>query len=422
MDQRIEIMPQVWLRAICTDRFKSACLSFSLLRPLRREEAAKNALVANVLLRGTQMHPDLRSISQVLDLYYGAGLGPLVRKNGELQTCGVFLSFMEDRFALPGDQVLEPMLEFLGEVLFQPRLEGGAFVPEFVAGEKQNLINTMEALLNDKRSYADRQMLRAMCREDSFGVSRLGEPEDVAEIDPAALYAHYQSLLAHSPIEIFYAGSATPERVAALLRRVLQPLPRGDMDLSAWKPMRKTRQTQYLEETMGVTQAKLSMGFTTGITTRDKEFPTLMVFNALYGAGVTSKLFVNVRERLSLCYYADSSVFGSKGILAVSSGIETGKYAMAKDEILRQLEVCCAGEITGQELEAAKRAICSSLRTVSDSPGRMEDFAMFGRLSGFPLSVSEYEAAVQAVTADQVAAVARQIRLDTIFLLKGAPV
>lgn len=420
MDQRIEIMPQVWLRAIPTDRFKSACLSFSLLRPLRREEAAKNALVANVLLRGTQKHPDLRSISQLLDLYYGAGLGPLVRKNGEIQTCGLFLSFLEDRFALPGDQVLEPVLEFLGEVLFQPRLEGGAFVPEFVAGEKQNLINTMEAMLNDKRAYADRQMLRAMCRDDSFGVPRLGEAEDVPEIEPASLYAHYRSILAHSPVEIFYAGSASPERVAALLRRVLQPLPRDTMDLTGWKPMQKTQNPQYLEETMDVNQAKLSMGFTTGITTREKEFPTLMVFNALYGAGVTSKLFLNVRERLSLCYYADSTVFGSKGILVVSSGIETGNYAVARDEIMRQLEACCDGEITEQELEAAKQAICSSLRTVADSPGRMEDFAMFGRLSGFPLSVSEYEAAVQAVTAEQVAQVARRIRLDTIFLLKGA--
>ena len=422
MEQKIELFSGVCLRGVQTGRFKSACLSCSFLRPLRREEAAKNALLANVLIQGTQTHPDLQSISRALDGLYGASLGPLVRKNGQIQTWGFYLSFLEDRFALEDDRVLEPVTELLGEVLLRPRLEGGVFVPAWVEREKENLISTIEAAVNDKRVYADRQMLRAMCRDDGFGIPRLGEPEDVAAVTPEELYRHYLRVLGASQVELFYAGSAPLETVAELLRRALAGLPRQAADPLPFAPMCRRAEPQYLEETMELTQGKLAMGFTTGITTQDPRFPALMVWNALFGGDLTSKLFQNVREKLSLCYYASSSVYGAKGIVTVSSGIDTGNYEKARDEILRQLEACRAGEITQAELRAAQEAICSSLRTIADAAGRMEDFALFRLLSRFPLDRAGYRDAVLAVTADQVAKIAAQVELDTIFFLKGASV
>lgn len=170
---------------------------------------------------------------------------------------------------------------------------------------------------------------------------------------------------------------------------------------------------------MNLTQGKLSMGFTTGITTRDPDFPALMVFNALFGADMTSKLFMNVREKLSLCYYVSSSVHGAKGIITVSSGIDTDNYQKTVDEILHQLEQCRRGQISDEELQAAKEAICSSLRTIPDSIGQMEDFAAFRLLTGFPLEPEAYMEAVRAVTREDAARMARSVRLDTTYFLKG---
>lgn len=163
-----------------------------------------------MLIQGTEDHPDLQSISQALDSLYGASLGPLVRKNGDIQTWGFYLSFLEDRFALEGDRVLEPMAELLGEVLLRPRLVEGALDPRYVEREKENLISTIETSLNDKRVYAERQMLRAMCREDSFGIPRLGDAADVAAVTPEELYRHYRQTLGTSQVELFYAGQRLP--------------------------------------------------------------------------------------------------------------------------------------------------------------------------------------------------------------------
>lgn len=420
MHQRMELLPGIWLQGVRTERFKSACLSLSLLRPLCRQEAALNALLPNVLLQGSARHGSLQDISQALDQLYGASMGPLVRKSGEIQTCGLYLSFLEDRYALAGDRILEPMLELLGEILLEPREEQGGFLPEFVEREKDNLVSTIESSLNDKRTYADYRMLRAMSRDDSFGVPRLGEIEDVKAITPQSLYRHYQRILATSRIEIFYAGSADLTLLAGKLRQLLQALPRESLAALRFSPLPRRPEPQYLEETMALAQGKLSMGFTTGITPQDPRFPALMVCNALFGGGITCKLFQNVRERLSLCYYVSSMVYGTKGILTVSSGIDTANYDLAKDEILRQLAACQARDITPEELSAAQEAICSSLRTIPDSVGRMEDYALFCLLNEFPLEPDAYQAAARAVTVAEAAAAAREIRLDTIFFLKGA--
>ena len=212
MTQVFEISPGVTLRCFPDRRFKQGCLSIQMVRPMAAEEAALNALLPAVLLRGTEKHPDLRSITWKLDDLYGASVGTLVRRVGDYQTTGLFCGFMEDRYALPGDRVLEPMVAFLRELLLESKMEDGGFDRSFVESEKRNLISTIESELNDKRAYAMGRMLRQMCRNDSYGIPRLGETRDVAAIDHKMLYDHYRKILRESPIHLFYVGSAPAKR------------------------------------------------------------------------------------------------------------------------------------------------------------------------------------------------------------------
>ena len=413
-----EIAPGVVLRCCRDSRFKTGCLSFQLVRPMAKEEAAKNALLSSVLLRGTKQHPDLRSITQALDELYGASVSTLVRRIGDYQTVGFYCGFMDDRFALPGDKVLEPMLRFLEEILLDSPVEKGGFRTDFVESEKKNLIATIESELNDKRVYAMGQLLKILCRADTFGIPRLGETEDVLPIGAVDLYNHYRKILRESPVEIFYVGSAGPETVEALLAPIWQRLDRSPLVLPAqtgFHPCEGRDET----EIMDITQGKLGLGYTTTITNRDRDFPAMQVMNTIFGAGMTSKLFMNVREKLSLCYSVGSSYYGTKGILTVYAGIDFDKEALTRQEIEKQLEACRNGEITEAELISAKQALLSSLRASHDSPGAIEGYYATAALSGMPLTVAQYMAAVEAVTAEQVAAAARTVQYHSSFFLKG---
>ena len=413
-----ELAPGITLRHYRDTRFKTGALSFQLVRPMKKEEAAMNALLSAVLLRGTKDHPDLRSITEHLDTLYGASVSTLVRRVGDYQTVGFFCGFMDDRFALPGDAVLAPMLRFLEEILLDHPTEGEGFLPSFVESEKKNLISTMESELNDKRAYAMGQLLKLLCSADTFSLHRLGEKEDVPGITPEALLRHYQTILKESPIQVFYVGSAQPETLEQLLAPIWRRLDRDPRSLppqTGFHPCEGAHRT----ETMDVTQGKLCLGYTTPVTNRDPEFPAMQVMNTIFGAGMTSKLFMNVREKLSLCYSVGSSYYGSKGILTVSAGIDFDKEDLTRREIQRQLEACRNGDITDSELVSAKEALLSSLRATHDSPGAIEGYYATAALSGMPLSPEAYMTAVEAVTKEQVAAVAAKVQLHSSYFLRG---
>ena len=418
MTTTLELLPGVTLRCHPDHRFKQGCLSFAMIRPMCAEEAALNALIPAVLLRGTVRHPDLRAITLRLDDLYGASLGTQVRRVGDYQTTGLYCGFLEDRFALSGDEILAPMLDFLREVLLEPLTENGGFDAGFVESEKKNLIATIESELNDKRAYAMGRMLRAMCKADSYGVPRLGEKEAVEAITPRRAYEHYRKCLRESRIDIFYVGTAPAERVAALLMPLLRRIDRNYVNLPAQTPFHDAGGAD-LTERMDVAQGKLCMGYVTPITNRDEDFVAMQVMNTIFGAGMTSKLFVNIREKMSLCYAIGSGYYGSKGIMTVSAGIDFDKEQLVREEIARQLEAVCRGDISDGELTSAKEALLSSLRGTHDSPGAIEGYYATAALSGMKLTPAAYMDAVRAVNREQVAAAARRLRLHTTYFLKG---
>ena len=408
----------VTLRCFYDNRFKQGSLSFQLVRPMCEAEAALNALLPTVLLRGSRNHPDLRAISLRSDDLYGLSVGTMVRRVGDYQTTGLGCGVMDDRFALPGDKVLEPSLAFLWELLLEPALEDGAFRADFVESEKKNLLATLAANRNDKAAYAMSSLMGAMGRGDSLGIPRLGKPEWVAAITPQSLYDHYRKILRESAIHIFYVGSAPAWQVAAMLRPVIDGLDRDYSPLPGQTPFHDAGGRD-LAERMDVAQAKLCMGYVTPITNTSPEFHAMQVMNTIFGAGMTSKLFMNVREKLSLCYSIGTSYYGSKGVVTLSAGIDAADEEKAKAEIAVQLDAICRGDITDDEMAAAKEALISSLRGTHDSPGSIEGYYATAALSGLALTPAEYMERIAAVTRDQVAAAARQLRPHTTYILKG---
>ena len=418
MVETIQMLPGVTLRCFRDSRFKQSSLSIQFLRPLKEKEAALNALIPVVLLRGCQSAPDLRSITLRLDDLYGASVGALVRKVGDYQTTGLSCSFISDRFTLDDDALLPSMAVFLRDLLLHPVLENGVFCSDFVESEKKNLISAIEAQLNNKRSYAMTQMLQTMCKDDPFGTPRLGRVADVKAIDATQLYHHYQTVLRESPVELFYVGEQAPEVVTAAFKPIFQAIDRAPASLPPQTPFRGGIAGRH-EETMEVAQGKLVMGFTTPITLRDRDFAAMQVLNTIFGSGMTSKLFMNIREKMSLCYDISSGYHGSKGIIAVNAGIDFDKEALVKEQVLVQLDHCKNGQISDEELTAAKEALFSSLSGTHDSPGAIESYYASSVLSGLNKTTAEHHATIDKVTKEDVAEAAKTLTLHTVYFLKG---
>lgn len=417
LNERIEILPGVFLRAMTSDKFKTGCFSVNLLRPLCPDQAAQNALVPSVLLRGTARYPNIAAITNRLDDLYGATIGTLVRKKGEVQMVGFYADFIEDCFVPEG--VFVPVVELLGEVLCNPLLADGCFTPEAVEGERLNLIHAIESRINDKRSYVTSLMLQAMCCDEAYSEPRLGNAQELEHVTPQSLYAHYREILATSQIEIFYLGRQPQQAVAAAFAKALSGLERRTPVCVQTQIIRTAEQVQYGRKVMDVTQGKLSIGLRTGCTVDDPEYPALMMLNVIFGGGMSCKLFKNVREKRSLCYYANSVIEKYKGIMVVSSGVEFAQFETAKAAILQELDNCRNGEITQEEMEDARRMILSSLASIQDTPGALDDFYLGMAVTNRMLDISQLARAVKQLTVADVTAAAQKVTLDTVFFLTG---
>ena len=419
---RAEIINGVWLTHIRSDKFKTACLSITLLTQLQRESAAMNALLPLVLRRGTARYTDMEAISRRLDELYGAAIEPVVRRIGEIQCLGFFASVPEEDYLPAGADTLRGTCELMGQMLLAPNTRGGLLLPDYVDSERDKLIEMIRARLNDKLSYSVSRCIEEMCCCENFAVSRFGDEESAAAIRYQKLTKQYRNLIQTSPIEIFYCGRAEEKRVESLLRDALSTLPRGEIDYDIGTDVRlnalEETPREYTEQ-MNVTQAKLVIGWRLGKAMDDPNPAALRLFASLFGGSTASKLFVNVREKLSLCYFASAVADVHKGVLLAYAGTEADNVGRAKEEIFAQLASIANGEITDEELSAARADVKSALKSALDVQGALEGFYLSAALDGADYSPEELSALVDDVTREELIAIARGCECDMIYTLTG---
>ena len=419
---RKELLPGVFLTHLRSDKFKTACMSVNLLTQLSRETAAMTALIPQVLRRGTASYGDMERLSARMDELYGTAIEPTIRRLGEIQCPGFFASFPEGEYLPGGAKLLNDVAALMAELLLSPKTRGGLLMPEYVDSEKEKLLDLIRSRVNEKRGYAMSRCIEEMCCFEDFAVSRFGTEDEAENIHYKKLTKHYRKLLQECPVELFYCGKAGYKQVASVLKDAFASMPRGEINYDIGTDVRMNAvedHIRYVEEEMAVTQGKLVMGFRLGECMDEPDIPAIYVFNTVFGSGANSKLFMNVREKLSLCYYASSAVVLKKGIMLVSSGIEFDKYDDAKDEIFRQLEAVKNGDITQEELDTAKRSVASDLRSAMDSQGELEGFWLSQTLEGLDYGPLELAELIEDVTKEDVMAIAKSIEPDLIYFLKG---
>ena len=413
---RVQLADGVYLTDLPARKFLTSLLSAQFVTPLRQETASAWALLPAVLRRGTVRYPDLETLSAQLDRLYGASVEYTIRKKGENQCVGFVASFIDDSFAPGGEKLLEPAADLVGELICDPVTERGRFVGAYFDSEKTNLIDAIRSQINDKRDYAAARLLQEMCAGEPYGVSRLGDEKTAEKLQMKKLYAQYGELISTARLELFYIGSAQLERVRRALANAFATLPRdGIRDIAAAAPHPARAEVRTITEELDVTQGKLCMGFTCG----SSDHTALLLGNTLFGGSSNSKLFLNVREKLSLCYYASSAYHRQKGLITVSSGIEFADYQRAYDEILRQLEAVQKGRLEDWEMGGARSTLLNAYASMGDSQGKLENFYLGQAATGQTESPEDLAAQLRDVTDERVFRAMETVGLDTVYFLKG---
>jgi len=364
----------------------------------------------------------MERIAEALDNLYGARVEPIIRKKGELHCIGLYADFPDDRYIPSGESVLEKTIDLISGILLSPDMSDGLLRSDYVESEKTNLIDDIHASINDKRGYSIDRLLEEMCKGEAYGVSKLGCEAEAEAITPETLTKHYHNLIADSRVELFYCGSAEPDRIETAIRLALSGLPeRSGAAMPATKVVLHPAAgiPRRFNEVLDVTQGKLSLGFRLGKAMEKPDYPALIVLNSLYGGSITSKLFLNVRERLALCYYASSMIEKHKGVMLVASGVEFSKFDTALDEIMSQLDLVKKGDVSDWELTSAKRAVITVIKAAMDRPGGLEELYFDSAVAAMPYDPVGFCDDVDRIELKQIVAAAAEIELDSIYFLTG---
>lgn len=416
--KKISLGNNINLTLIPASKFKSNLVSIYIQRLLDKSEATKNALIPNLITRGCEKYPSLRDISNKLDDLYGSSMGGDVSKRGERQVLSFKIISTNSKYI--EEDIFKDVIEFFNEVINKPLIVDGAFKEDILNIEKQNLKDKIQAKINDKSRYALERCFEEMCSDERYSISEYGYINEIDAITGKELYDHYKEIIKTSPIDIVIEGDFNEEEVIEVITKNFTFQRENIIEIPREEFVKNVKEVKIIEDKMEITQGKLVMGYRTNIDYKDtdKYYPLVVGCNVL-GGGPHSKMFVNIREKESLCYYIYSSVEKYKGILYVSSGIEFQNYDKTVELVNKQIASLQAGDISKEEIENSKSGLINSMKSLKDSIGGMSDFYFAQAMSQSNSTIEEMIEKVEKVTIEDIANVAKEIELDTLYFLRN---
>ncbi|TCP30270.1 putative Zn-dependent peptidase [Scopulibacillus darangshiensis] len=420
INEQIHTLGGLNVHMIPTDKFKTLTLFLQFRSPLEKEDITKRALLSYVLKSSTAVSQSSQALQHRLDDLYGATLSTALSKKGDNHLLSLFVTVANERFISGAESLLDDAISLLTEVVFQPNAEAGHFDEKTVKKEKRALKQRLESIVDDKMRFANQRLIDEMCPNESYRLHTYGYQDELEKITAEELFRYYQKMLAEDQLDLYIVGDFETNQVlervkASLLFKERQAPAAADRRFSPIVPER----VNTVKEQQDVEQGKLNLGFRTNIIFGDALYHASQVFNGLFGGFPHSKLFMNVREKASLAYYAASRYESYKGLLIVMSGIEFENYDQAVDIIKEQLAAVQKGDFSEHEIDQTKALLKNAILESLDSPFSLIDLLYQDVLSGETHPVETWLRQIDGVTRDDIVRVAEQTSLDTIYFLQG---
>lgn len=394
---------------------KTNSLFVRFVTKLSAETAALNAIIPYVLSGSSSEYKTVTELSRKLAGLYGANLRGSVSKMGDSQIVTMSAGCINDRYTFDGEKITGELARVLIGCIMSPNVEDGCFSSGDFLLKKQELLDDIDAEINDKRVFAFKRSSAIIFENEPGAVNAKGEKSFAEKIDSAAAYAQYKELLRTAQIEITFVGADEQNDVKNMFADAFSAMDRayGGDNRSEFSPVKP--EVKKVTERYDVAQSKMVMAFKSDC----KNEEAMKLMNSVFGGTPFSKLFMNVREKLSLCYYCSSGYNDKKGVVFVDSGVENANIQKAEDEIINQLGAVCRGEFTDEDMQNSRLAMINSLRGVNDGAISISDWYFKQSYSGTAVSPEQEIEKLCAVKREDIIEAAKSLKLDTVYVLTG---
>lgn len=413
-----EIANGVKLLCINSNKFKTNCIKVDFYLPIGEHLAAQNVLTS-LMGHTSAKYNTFTSFNAKVESLYGADFETGIATIGEKVRIRFSVEIPDDRFSLDGNSIAEETVDFLVDIISNPHCENGEFDKNATEREVRFTLENIEAEKNDKRSYAVSRLRQLMCQGEPYGIDREKLEEDVKNLDGKKLYDAYEDMLKSSTVVITACGGLSEKMIkdkfTAFVKTISERAPQKIETVF----VKEANEIRYFKDEIDVNQAKLVIGLRSGMENENDDYFAFRVMTDIFGGGPYSRLFLNVREKMSLCYYCGARLLREKGIIFIQSGIEEENYEKALKEIFNQIDVMKNGEFTQEDFDSSIKALADAFKGVEDSPVAICTFYSSQVFDDEIVSGKEYAEKICAVTREQVTECAKRVSIDSVYLLAG---
>lgn len=426
MDEKITDLKSGGVRfhEIGTDKFKMSRLSLNFILPADRERSPTVRLMLATMMRGCRKYPSIISINKKLDEIYGATVAWRAVTVGDKHIFKISCEMLGNRFRFADDSesIVERVCRVILDILFDPLLDEKGFLPEAnFESEKKLAIDAILAKINDQKAYASEKCRRLLYGDSPLGIGTEGELDQIRNMTLEDVSRSVMSFFEKAAVECYYYGNDDVSGVKAMIDEAFSGVDRDNVEVCGREYCFEAEKNEIKRsvESMDVAQSRLNIGAVCNTVMSDADYCAICVFNEIFGGSSQSKLFMNVRELHSLCYYCYSSYHSASGVIMIGCGIAAENYDRAYAEIVAQLEGMKNGNITDAEIENSKKMLISGIKQMYDSPAAMEAYNFRRVLAGIDELPERTIEKVMSVTKDDIVAAANKVRISAVYFLEG---
>lgn len=412
---RRKIADGVYFSSITDKRYKKNLISVAFSTQLSEDTATENVIVPVLLTKCNSKLPTYKAFNNKMSRLYASGIGGTAGRQYDLQTISFGAYYLDDIYALSREKMTGIMTDILIDCLTSPVTENDVFSEKFVELEKKTVIDNIETAINDKRSYAIERAMKTICKGEPASVCSYGTVEKAKLITPDSAYKAYRRMLETMPCEIICTGCSDFEGVAEKFAAAFEKAGRHDIENTTIALSPVKTQTEEVTERLTVNQSKLVIGF----KSHSDDDAALVLLQKIFGGTTSSKLFRNVREKMSLCYYCSAARNDLKGIMLVNSGVENENIEKTKEAVIDQLEEIKNGNFTNEDINFAEMAIKNDFKSVADSAGNVSNWYFDCIRKNDIVTPEEKLGRYLGVSKERIIAAAKSMVLDSVYVLTG---
>ncbi len=374
-----------------------------------KETRVYRYLLSKLIVSHTNKYKTKLDMSIRLEALYGALLSARTELNGNINTLGISLTIADPKI-VGDDHLLEETITFFKDIIY----DHDFFDEAIFNDEKRLLIEQWQSLKDNKAAYANHRFSELFRKPDLSGFPLSGTLSQIRKATPEGLFQYYKDVYLNEDFHLIANGNINQFDETQILHKN-----HVKKDLPFETSFRKTHPLIEIEEETDMNQAMIKFGYIFPIYRFDQSYASALLANVIIGGYPESRLFKEIREKQALCYDISSNYDVYKGTFVISSGVAIDMLDKAKKSINDLINETIQNGISEDELVTAKGYVVHQLKAGLDHQSYFTKRAYYAYLTTVDESIESRIEALSFTTVDDVNNAIKQLKLDTIYVLKG---